>query len=163
MITFAEHVLVPHPPAVVWSVLSDPEKVVTCVDGSRIGDYHDDGTFDAFLTVKFAGIKVAFKALATLTLDAEGLAGRLEGKGGDGRGSTRVTGGADFSVVPDGDGSIVTLDGSADVKGPLAGLVTTGASLVVSRMARSFTAKLITTCNEIAGAGVNGSSASAES
>ncbi len=146
MISFAERILVPHPPEVVWRVLSDPEKVVTCIEGSRIGEYHDDGSFEAFLAVKFAAIKVAFKAQVTLTLDSEAHTGHLEGKGGDGRGSTRVQGGADYAVLEDADGSIVTLDGGADVKGALGGLITTGASFVVDRMAKSFATELIAAC-----------------
>lgn len=149
MITFTERVHVPHPPEVVWSVLSDPERCVTCIDGSRLGDQHDDGTFDAFLAVKFAGIKVTFKALVDLALDHEARTGRLTGTGGDKRGSTRVQGGADYTVAAEGDGTLVTLDGEAEVKGSLAGLITTGASLVVDRMAKSFTQKLITTCDEL--------------
>lgn len=150
MINFAERISVPHPPTIVWSVLSDPDKVVTCIDGSRIDEHHPDGSFDAFLAVKFAGIKVGFKALATLRLDDAAMTGRLDGKGGDGRGSTRVEGSADYAVVADGDGSMVTLDGGAEVKGALAGLVSTGATLVVARMAKSFGQKLIATCDAIA-------------
>lgn len=152
MIEFTETVLVPHPPHIVWSILSDPQKVVTCVDGSKLGEQHDDGSFDASLAVKFAGIKVAFKARLNLVLDDEKLTGRIDGKGGDGRGSTRVEGGADYSVVADGDGSKVVLAGGAEVKGALAGLISTGAALVVDRMAKSFTTKLISTCDELAAA-----------
>ncbi len=148
MINIAERILVPHPPSVVWSVLSDPERVIACIEGSRIGDRHEDGSFDTDLTVRFAGIKVTFKAIFTLALDEAALTGRIDGRGGDGRGSTRVQGAADFTIVPDAGGSVVTLNGSGEVKGTLAGLVTTGASHVVDRMAKSFTTRLIAACAE---------------
>jgi hypothetical protein len=48
---------------------------------------------------------------------------------------------------------VVTLDGSAEVKGPLAGLVATGANIVVDRMAKSFTEKLRIRCDELDPAG----------
>jgi carbon monoxide dehydrogenase subunit G len=157
VIEFTEKVQVPHPPEVVWSVLSDPERCVQCIEGSRLGDFHGDGSFDAFLAVKFAGIKVSFKALVSLVLDENAKTGRMSGTGGDKRGSTRVTMEANYSVAPDELGSTVNLDGSAEVKGPLAGVVSTGASLVVDRMAKSFTRELAKTCDEITASRTEGS------
>lgn len=149
MIAISERIFIAHPPLRVWSLLSDPEAVVTLVEGSRIGDHHDDGTFDAFLAVRFAGIKVAFKAVADLTLDPETFTGRLEGTGGDNRGSTRVTGGASFAVIPEEGGCTVTLEGGAEVTGALAGLISTGATIVVTRMVKSFTNNLVLRCAEL--------------
>ncbi|MFF1831351.1 SRPBCC domain-containing protein [Paenarthrobacter sp. NPDC058040] len=146
MITIAQRVSVPHPPELVWSILSDPHKVVGCIDGSRLGEFHDDGSFDALMAVRFAAIKVSFKARANLVLDEEARTGRLEAKGSDSRGSTRVQGHADYSVVADGDGSLVILEGQIDIGGALASLITTGASIVVDRMTKSFTESLIRTC-----------------
>lgn len=151
MITIAERVFVPHPPDVVWSVLSDPHKVVGCIEGSQLGDYHEDGSFDARIAVRFAGIKVSFGARATLILEEEERTGRLEARGSDTRGSTRVQGYADYGVVPDGDGSFVTLEGRIEITGALASLVTTGAAIVVSRMTKSFTASLTATCAQLDG------------
>ncbi|WP_423183497.1 SRPBCC domain-containing protein [Arthrobacter sp. NyZ413] len=149
MITIAQRVSVPHPPDIVWSILSDPHKVVGCIDGSRLGEFHDDGSFDAVMAVRFAAIKVSFKARANLVLDEAGRTGRLEAAGGDSRGSTRVQGHADYSVQPAPDGSIVILDGQVDIGGALASLITTGASIVVDRMTKSFTESLISTCAQL--------------
>lgn len=149
VIAISERIFIAHPPATVWSVLSDPETVVTLVEGSRIGEHHDDGTFDAFLAVRFAGIKVAFKAVVDLTLHPETLTGRLEGTGGDSRGSTRVKGDAEFAVISEDGGSTVTVAGGAEVTGALAGLVSTGASIVVARMVKSFTKNLALKCAEV--------------
>jgi carbon monoxide dehydrogenase subunit G len=146
LITITQRVSVPHPPDVVWSVLSDPHRVVECVEGSRLGEFHDDGSFDALMAVRFAAIKVSFKARANLVLDEGARTGRLEAKGSDSRGSTRVQGHADYSVLPAPDGSVVTLDGNVEIGGALASLITTGASIVVDRMTKSFTESLISTC-----------------
>ncbi|MFE4833612.1 SRPBCC domain-containing protein [Arthrobacter sp. NPDC056691] len=146
MITITQRVSVPHPPDVVWSVLSDPHKVVGCIDGSRLGEFHDDGSFDALMAVRFAAIKVSFKARANLVLDEDARTGRLEAKGSDSRGSTRVQGHADYSVQSAADGSVVILDGQIDIGGALASLITTGASIVVDRMTKSFSESLISTC-----------------
>ncbi|WP_052207222.1 SRPBCC domain-containing protein [Sinomonas humi] len=149
MITIGERVFVPHPPEVVWSVLSDPHKVVGCIDGSELGEYHEDGSFDARIAVRFAGIKVSFGARANLVLDEVERTGRLEARGSDSRGSTRVHGHADYAVVPEGEGTVVTLEGKVEISGALASLVTTGASIVVSRMTKSFTSSLTATCAQM--------------
>lgn len=148
MITVAERVRVPHSPEIVWQVLSDPATVVGCIDGSELGQQHDDGTFDARLAVKFAAIKVAFAARIALDLDELERVGRMEARGADSRGSTRVQGDATFSVVPTEAGSEVVLDGVIELNGQLASLVTTGAAVVVDRMTRTFTEKLTATCAE---------------
>lgn len=149
MITVAERVGVPHPPDIVWSVLSDPSRVVACIDGSELGQFHDDGSFDARIAVKFAAIKVGFGARATLDLDDDQRCGRLEARGSDTRGSTRVQGNAEFVVRPATDGSMVHINGAIQVSGQLASLVTTGAAVVVDRMTRSFTARLAAACAEL--------------
>ena len=148
MITIAERVRVPHSPEIVWQVLSDPATVVSCIDGSELGEQHEDGTFDARLAVKFAAIKVGFAARISLDLDEAERVGRMEARGADSRGSTRVQGNATFTVVPTAEGSEIVLDGVIELNGQLAALVTTGAAVVVDRMTRTFTEKLTATCAE---------------
>jgi carbon monoxide dehydrogenase subunit G len=148
LIKIAERVPVPHSPQVVWDVLSDPATVVSCIDGSELGEEHEDGTFDARLAVKFAAIKVAFAARVGLELDEDARVGRMEAQGADSRGSTRVGGHATFTVVPTDAGSEVALDGVIEITGQLASLVTTGATVVVDRMTRSFGTQLTATCAE---------------
>ena len=152
MITISERVQIPHSPELVWSVISDPTLVVECVEGSELGETHEDGSFDARIAVKFAALKVAFRARARLDLDEAEQTGRLEATGSDARGSTRVGGHATFTVRPaeGSEGSVVDMDGVIDITGQLASLVTTGASVVVSRMTRSFTTQLTATCDRLA-------------
>lgn len=146
MITIAETVLVPHPPDIVWDVISDPNAVVSCIEGSELGAEHEDGTFDARLAVKFAALKVAFAARVGLELDEEEHVGRMEARGADSRGSTRVQGNATFTVLPATVGSEVVIDGVIELNGQLAGLVTTGAAVVVDRMTRQFAVQLAAAC-----------------
>ncbi|MGH8938530.1 MAG: SRPBCC domain-containing protein, partial [Actinomycetes bacterium] len=138
----------PHPAKIVWEVLSDPAKVVACIDGSELGDQHDDGSFDAKLTVRFAAIKVPFSARVTLDLDDVEHIGTLVAHGSDSRGSTRVQSLACFTVAAVGAGSEVVIDGDVDITGQLASLITTGANVVVDRMTRSFAEELTQACAE---------------
>lgn len=148
MITITERVLVPHPPKIVWEVLSDPAKVVACIDGSELGEQHGDGSFDARLTVRFAAIKVPFSARVALDLDDAEHIGTLEAQGSDSRGSTRVQGQARFTVIAIETGSEIVIDGDVDITGQLASLITTGATVVVERMTRSFAEELTQACAE---------------
>jgi carbon monoxide dehydrogenase subunit G len=148
LITIAESVLVPHPPDTVWEVISDPNAVVSCIEGSELGAEHEDGTFDAMLAVKFAAIRVAFAARVGLELDEAEHVGRMQARGADSRGSTRVQGNATFTVLPAPQGSEVVIDGVIELNGQLAGLVTTGAAVVVDRMTRQFAAQLAVACAE---------------
>lgn len=150
MITIAERVLVPYPPDLVWQVLSDPVKVVDCIEGSELKQYREDGSFDARLEVKFAAIKVGFRATGSVEYQEAEKTGRLSARGGDARGSTRVAGSATFSVVPEGDGTNVGLNGEVNITGQLASLVTTGATVVVNRMTKAFTERLSETCAALA-------------
>jgi carbon monoxide dehydrogenase subunit G len=149
VITINERVLIPYPPDLVWAVISDPSKVVGCIEGSEIRTYHDDGSFDAQLAVKFAAIKVSFAARANLELEEKERIGRLDARGSDTRGSTRVTCQASFAVQPETDGSVVDIDGTVELNGHLASLVTTGAGVVVSRMTRAFAVRLTAVCAEL--------------
>ncbi len=148
MITITERIPVPHPPEIVWGVLSDPATVVSCIDGSELGAQHEDGTFDARLAVKFAAIRVVFDARVALELEEADRVGRMEARGADSRGSTRVEGHATFTVIPTTEGADVVLDGVIELNGQLASLVTTGAAVVVERMTRTFSEKLTATCAE---------------
>ena len=75
MIEVNEHIEVPAAPRIVWDLLSDPRAVVECVPGAALGDEHEDGSFDATLTVKFGPAKVAFHAQVALELDPPAMTG----------------------------------------------------------------------------------------
>lgn len=88
MISIAEKIDVPSPPARVWETISDPSAVVSCIGGAELGESHDDGSFDGVLVVRFGGIRVRFAARITLELDQDEREGRLTARGRDGQGAT---------------------------------------------------------------------------
>lgn len=145
------------PPRAVWGLLADPEAVVGCVAGASLGDRHDDGTFDANLTVKFGPAKVTFRARVALELDDTAMTGRVSSRGKDKQGGTRFTAAMTFQVAEraDGPGSTVLLKGENEIAGKLAGLVESGAKIVVKRMTADFSEKLAARCTEISQGGAN--------
>ena len=144
MIEITERIDVPAQPRIVWDILSDPHEVVGCVPGAALGDEHEDGTFDGTLTVKFGPAKVTFRARIDLELDAAARAGRVTARGKDSQGGTRFRAAMAFKVAEqeDAPGSTIVIDGENEISGKLAGLVESGAKIVIKRMAREFSERL---------------------
>jgi carbon monoxide dehydrogenase subunit G len=150
LISITEQIAVPSPRDRVWAVISDPAQVVSCINGAEVGQAHEDGSFDATLTVKFAAVRVRFAARVSLELSPEEFDGRLNARGRDGQGATRFSASATFWVreAATPGQSLVDLAGQIELTGKLAGLVEAGANAVVARMARDFTTRLIARCTE---------------
>jgi len=153
MIEVNERIEVQAPPRSVWEVLSDPHSVVECVPGAGLGEKHEDGSFDATLTVKFGPAKVAFKARFTLELDPTTLSGKVASRAKDNQGGTRVKAGMTFKVV-EGQApgsSAIPIEAQVEIGGKLAALVQSGANIVVKQMTKEFSERL---AKKLAGAGV---------
>ncbi len=126
----------------VWAVLSDRHAVVGCVPGAELGQEHEDGTFDAGITVKFGPLRVAFHAVVAQELDAAARSGHMTAKARD-QGGTRVQASMTYGVAEAADGSSrVTLLGQVELTGKLAGMIEGGATAVVKQMTRDFASRL---------------------
>lgn len=144
MIEVHERIEVQASPRAVWEVLSDPHAVVECVPGAGVGEKHEDGSYDATLTVKFGPAKVAFKARFTLELDPATLSGKVVSRAKDNQGGTRVKTSMTFKVV-DGQASgssAIPIDAEVEIGGKLASLVESGANIVVKQMTKEFSERL---------------------
>ena len=148
MIEVNERIEVAAAPQVVWEVLSDPRAVVDCVPGATLGDQQEDGSFDAILIVKFGPAKVSFKAKVALELDAAAMTGKVNARGKDGIGGTRVQSAMKFGVVGQADppASTITIAAEVEISGKLASLIETGANLVVKHMVGEFSERLAARC-----------------
>src|SRR4029078_13687110 len=123
-------------PRAVWDILSNPKAVVECVDGAEVGDQHEDGSYDAKLVVKFGPARVSFKTRFTLELDAAAMTGRVESRGKDNQGGTRVKTTMTFKVTEGAapGSAVIPIDAQFEISGKLASLVEGGANIVVKRM-----------------------------
>ena len=136
-------------PRFVWSLLSDPHAVVGCVPGAELGESHEDGSFDGSLAVKFGPARVTFRARIELELDDAAMVGRVTSRGKDNQGGTRFRTTMSFKVVDQPDqagGATVLIDGETEISGKLAGLVESGAKLVIKRIAAQFAENLAARC-----------------
>ena len=144
MIEVSERIEVQAAPRAVWELLSDPRAVAECVEGAELGERHEDGSYDAKLVVKFGPARVSFKTRFTLELDAAAMSGRVESRGKDNQGGTRVKTTMTFKVVEGAapGSSAIPIDAQVEISGKLASLVETGANIVVKRMTADFTERL---------------------
>lgn len=149
MIQVHERFDVPSDPQTVWRIISDPHAVVGCVPGASLGEQHEDGSFDGGLTVKFGPARVTFKARIVLEVDDAARTGHMTAQGKDNLGGTRIKPAMDFKVVPEGAGSSVEIDGNVEISGRLAGMIESGASVVVGRMSGEFAKNLAKRCAEV--------------
>lgn len=157
---------VPSDPRTVWGIISDPRAVVGCVPGAALGGQQEDGSLDASVKVKFGPVNVTFEARVTLGLDDAAMVGHVTARGKDTQGGTRVTSTMTFEVretpplpapPPRGgresrpaeaeSGSTVTIDGKVEISGRLAGMIESGASIVVNRMSSEFADSLTRRCD----------------
>lgn len=133
---------------VVWDLLSDPHAVVGCVPGAALGEEHEDGTFDGTLTVRFGPAKVTFRARIDLALDQAAMTGSVTARGKDNQGGTRFRATMSFKVTEQTEppGSRVLIEGENEISGKLAGLVESGAKIVIRRMTAEFAENLAAHC-----------------
>ena len=138
-------------PESVWGLLSDPKAVVGCVPGAALGEEHEDGSFDGSLTVKFGPAKVTFRAHIELELDSEAKTGRVTSRGKDSQGGTRFRASMMFKVLEqtgeaEQPGTTVLIEGENEIAGKLAGLVESGAKIVIKRISAEFAQNLAARC-----------------
>jgi len=150
MIEVNERVEVPAAPPTVWALLSDPHAVVDCVSGAKLGEQHEDGSYDASLTVKFGPARVTFNTRVALELDAAARVGNVTARGKDDKGGTRVRASMTFRVQEQegGTGSAIPIEAKVEISGRLALIVESGASLVVKRMTADFSERVAAKCAE---------------
>ena len=147
MIEVNERIEVASAPRTVWDLLSDPRAVIDCVPGATLGEQHEDGSFDATLTVKFGPAKVTFKAKVALEMDPATMTGRVDAKGRDNQGGTKVHAKMAFSVEQSQpQGAAIPIAAHVEISGRLATLVESGANFVVKRMTSEFSERLAARC-----------------
>jgi carbon monoxide dehydrogenase subunit G len=138
---------VPSDPRTVWRVISDPGAVVGCVPGASLGEQQEDGSVDASVAVRFGPVRVTFHGRVTLDLDGDAMVGHVTARGRDNQGGTRVASTMTFEVTADAEsGSTVAINGEVEISGKLAGLIESGASIVVNRMSNEFADNLARRC-----------------
>ena len=70
-----------------WDVISDPNKIVTCVPGARLTNSIDEKTYEGSVNMKIGPVATSFKGkIEMTTLDPANYAMEINGKGVDTKG-----------------------------------------------------------------------------
>lgn len=110
------------PASAVWDAVRDPELVVGCVPGARLLS-REGNQLRGEMTASLGPIQASFQGEATVRYATDAMRGALTCQGRDQASGTRLSGQADFTVVPDGDeASRVEIDMHYALRGPLAQL-----------------------------------------
>ena len=148
MIEVNERIEVASTPQAVWTILSDPNAVVECVEGAVLGEKNDDGSFNAKLAVKFGPAKVSFNANVMVDYDESNKSGNVTARGKDSISGTKFRTSMQFKVEGQDapPQSAIPIKAECEITGRLSSLIETGANLVIKRMTTSFAEKLAERC-----------------
>ena len=107
--TINKNFTVEEPIAKVWSYLSDPTKIVSCVPGASITETIDEKNYKGGVTTKFGPVKASYAGdIEILEMNDSDHVMKLYGKGLDSKGK----GSAEMNMV----GELIDNGGSTDVK-----------------------------------------------
>jgi carbon monoxide dehydrogenase subunit G len=104
---------------VLWPLLRDPEAVVACIPGAQLAPDSGDGVWRGSIRVKFGPTAAIFRGEATLAFDDAQHRCVIEGRGVDQRGASRALSTGTLDAVADGAETLLTVQGSFNVSGPL--------------------------------------------
>jgi len=90
MISIREEIIIAAPPEAVWPILSDPVAVAACIPGAALTKSDDNGAYQGTMRVKFGPTVAQFRGEAKLAYDHAARRCSIEGRGIDGRGTSRA-------------------------------------------------------------------------
>lgn len=123
----SEQVTIPSPPDVVWPLLADPALVASCIPGATLAPAEVAGVYAGTVRVNFGPTVAVFRGEARLAYDHAARYCTVEGRGIDGRSQSRVAASGLVSAdAGDGDTTILTVEGSITVTGPLEAVANAG-------------------------------------
>jgi uncharacterized protein len=139
---------VKEPVDLVWSFLSDPRRVATCVPGAKITEQVDDKTYKGTISVKVGPTTADYKGeLEIVRLDAENHEIEILGKGQDvrGRGSASMKMSGKARSLADG-GTEVASVSEVNVVGILAQMgsrvISEVSNIIFAQFIKNFQAQL---------------------
>jgi carbon-monoxide dehydrogenase small subunit len=99
-----------HARDVVWRLMSDPQAVVRCMPGASLDGPPQDGNISGRIAVKLGPIAATFVGEGTVAQFPDDCRQVIEGRGGDRKSGSRVTGSVDYrlSAVAAEDGNDAT-------------------------------------------------------
>jgi len=117
----SDEIIINAPKDRVYEALNDPEILKQCIPGCEELIKHSDTELEAKVVLKIGPVKARFSGDVQLETSGAPDAISLTGKGNGGA-AGHAKGGADVSLVADGDTTILRYEAKADIGGKLAQL-----------------------------------------
>ena len=137
-----ERTRVPAPLDEVWPLLSDPASVAGCIPGAELAPDKGDGVWRGSIRVRFGPTAAVFRGEATLDFDHAAHRCSIEGRGIDGRGASRALSSGTVVATAEADETLLTVDGSFTVTGPLENFANAGGVHVARALLAEFSANM---------------------
>jgi uncharacterized protein len=166
--------VVPVTPDRAWPLLLDVERIAPCLPGATLTEMVDPRSFKGRATVKVGPVSLTFDGTAKLVdVDDAARTARLEARGSDAKGRGGAQADARFALVPEGDGTRVTvqthlvMNGAVAQYGRASGLMQEVANQLVTQFAANLAAQLdhaseaappVPSANAVSGLGLVGAS-----
>jgi carbon monoxide dehydrogenase subunit G len=139
----SQQVTIPSPPDFVWPLLADPMLVVTCIPGATLTVSEVAGVYTGTVRVNFGPAVAVFRGEARLAYDHAARYCTVEGRGIDARNQSRVTASGLVSAdAGDGDTTVLTIEGSFTVTGPLEAVANAGGAGAARALLAEFAANM---------------------
>lgn len=137
-----ERTRVPAPLAEVWPLLSNPASVAGCIPGAQLAPDQGDGVWRGSIRVRFGPTTAVFRGEATLDFDHGAHRCSIEGRGIDGRGASRALCSGTVTATAEADETLLTVDGSFNVTGPLESFANAGGVHVARALLSEFSTNI---------------------
>lgn len=121
----------------VWELINDTAVLEACIPGCEELNETRPGAYSARVKLKVGPVKATFNGDVEMCDVVENKSFRLAGRGSGGV-AGMASGYADVRLEPDGDGTILTYDASAEVAGKIAQLGSRLIGSTVKKLANKF-------------------------
>ena len=138
----AEQTRIAAPLAIVWPLLSDPAAVASCIPGATLAPDQGDGVWRGAVKVRFGPTTATFRGEATLAFDHAAHRCSIEGRGIDQRGASRALSSGTVVASAEGDATLLDVQGSFTVTGPLETFANAGGVHVARALLTEFSANM---------------------
>ncbi|MEO9190747.1 MAG: SRPBCC family protein [Acetobacteraceae bacterium] len=138
----SEQTRLPAPLSEVWPLLSDPALVASCIPGAQLAPDQGDGMWRGSIRVRFGPTVATFRGEATLDYDHAAHRCSIQGRGIDQRGASRGLSSGVIVATAEDDETLLTVDGSFTVTGPLENFANAGGVHVARALLAEFTANM---------------------
>jgi carbon monoxide dehydrogenase subunit G len=108
------------PASTVWDFFQNVPEVAQCLPGAELQSDEGDGLYKGRMSVKLGALSAAFDGSAKVTADAATHTGTIDGKGSDNRGGSRGAVKVTYRLVPEGNGTKVTVEADVTLSGAAA-------------------------------------------